>query len=189
MNTEKYEREVKKPIGGQNMNKMDTTRSDKIVQDFLARNSLCKRKTMVFEKGLSAAPNDVFTQLCPAREADWINGWTVNLLYTETGYAEPLCVFSTPVSNIFGSGLWMITKMEPNANLEFVVFYEDKEIIEYTKIHLFDTGNKTCKVVFETSLTAISEKGNAVIESFPDYEPPFLDELDHFLKHGNLKGS
>ncbi len=82
---------------------------------------------------MNAAPNEVFKQLCPSREADWINGWTVDLLHTQTGYVEPLCVFRTPVSNIFGPGLWMITKLESNTNLELVVFYENSDIIEYTK--------------------------------------------------------
>ena len=81
----------------------------------------------------------------------------------------------------------MITKLEPDTHLELVVFHEGNDVIEYTKIHLFDHGNETCKVVFEITLTAISEKGNDAIESFPDDEPPFLEELNHFLKHGNLK--
>lgn len=171
------------------MKKVNTTRSDKIVKEFLARDSHRKRKFQIFEKDLTAAPNEVFKQLCPSREADWINGWTVDLLYTKTGYVEPLCVFRTPASNIFGPGLWMITKLEPETNLELVVFHEDNDLIEYTKIHLFDNGNETCKVVFEITSTAISEKGDTLIDSFPDEEPPFLAELAHFLKHGNLKES
>jgi hypothetical protein len=170
------------------MTQANTTRSDKIVRAFLARETLCKRKVQTFEKELSAAPSDVYKQLCPAREADWINGWTVDLLYTETGYVEPLCVFRTPASNIIGSGLWIITKLELNTTLEFVFFQEDNDIIEYARIHLVDHGNETCKAFFEITLTATSDKGNAIIESIPDDEPPFLAELDHFLKHGELMG-
>lgn len=169
------------------MKKVNTTRSDKIVKEFLARDSHCKRKVQIFKKVLSAAPSEVFKQLCPSREADWINGWTVDLLYTKTGYVEPLCVFRTPESNIFGPGLWMITRLQPDTNLELVVFHERDDLIEYTKIHLFDNENGTCKVVFEITLTATSETGNAVIDVFPDEEPPFLDELAHFMKYGQLK--
>lgn len=169
------------------MEKVSTTRSDKIVKDYLARDTHYKRKVQIFEKELSAASSTVFKQLCPSREADWINGWTVDLLYTKTGYAEPLCVFRTPVSNIFGPGLWMITKVEPDTNLELVVFHDGNEIVEYTKIHLLDCGNGTCRIIFEITLTAISEKGNAVVESFPDDEPPFLLDLEHFLTNGNIK--
>lgn len=169
------------------MTKLNTTRSKNIVKEFLARDTHCKRKVQVFEKELNAPPGEVFKQLCPSREADWINGWTVDLLYTTTGYAEPLCVFRTPESNIFGPGLWVLTRFEPDSVLELVVFHEAIDIIEYTKIHLFDYGNETCKVVFEITLTAINEKGSMVIESFPDEEPPFLDELEHFLAHSSLK--
>lgn len=171
------------------MKKVNTIRSDKIVKEFLARDIHCKRKVQIFEKKFSASPNRVFNQFCPSREADWINGWTVDLLYTKTGYAEPLCVFCTPASNIFGPGLWMITRLEPDTNLELVVFQEDNDIIEYTKIHLVDNNDGTCKGTWEITLTAISEKGNAVIESLTDDEPPFLEELEYFLQHGNLKES
>ena len=163
------------------MKNANSARSDKIVKNFLARKPHCKRKVQVFEKAFNASPSTVFDQLCPSRETDWINGWDVDLLYTKTGYAEPLCLFRTTVSNIFGSGLWMITRLEPSTILELVVFQEDSDIVEYTKIHIIDNGNGTCKGVWEITLTATSEKGNSLIDSVPDDEPAFLAELEYFL--------
>ena len=168
------------------MEQMNTTRSDKIAGEFLAKNVPFKRKVQIFEKEFSASPQEVFKQLCPSREADWINGWTVDLIYTTTGYAEPLCVFCTPESNILGSGLWILTKLEPNKLLEATVFQEDKNIIEFFKIDLIDNGNGTCKGIWTITLTAISEKGNAVIKQISDEEPAFLEELEYYLKHGEL---
>lgn len=112
--------------------------------------------------------------------------YKIFLIYTKTGYAEPLCVFRTPESNIIATGLWILTKLEPNKLLEATVFQEDKDIIEYLKIDLIDNGNGTCKGIWTITLTAISEKGNAVIEQIPDEEPAFLEELEYYLKHGEL---
>lgn len=165
---------------------MNTTRSDEIVKEFLSKKVHFKRKVQIFEKGFSASPKEVFKQLCPSREADWINGWTVDLIYTQTGYAEPLCVFRTPASNILGSGLWILTKLEPDQLLEATVFQEDRDIIEYLKIELIDNGNGTCKGIWTITLTAISERGNSVIELIPDEEPAFLEELEYYLKYGEL---
>ncbi len=170
-----------------NMKTIDTTRSDKIAREFLAKNVPFKRKVQIFEKEFSASSKEVFKQLCPSREADWINGWTVNLIYTKTGYVEPLCVFRTPESNIIATGLWIVTKLEPNKLLEATVFHEDKDIIEYMKIDLIDNENGTCKGIWTITLTAISEKGNAVIEQISDEEPAFLEDLEYYLKHGELR--
>ena len=166
------------------MKKPNTDLSDKIVTNFLAQETPFKRKIQIFEKSFNAAPQTVFEQLCPSREADWINGWTVDLIYTTTGYVEPLCVFRTPASNVFGPGLWMITKLEPNTCLEVVVFHEGNDIIEYTKIHILDNGDGTCKGIWEVILTATSQQGNTVLVTLADDEAAFPQELAYFLEHG-----
>ncbi len=169
------------------MKTRDTTRAAQIAREFLAKNVPFKRKVQIFAKEFSASPQEVFKQFCPSREADWINGWTVDLIYTTTGYAEPLCVFRTTESNILGAGIWILTKLEPNKLLEATVFHEDKDIIEFFKIDLIDNGNGTCKGIWTITLTAISEKGNAVIEQISDEEPAFLEDLEYYLKHGELR--
>jgi hypothetical protein len=146
------------------------------------------RKVQVFEKVFDSSPDVVFGQLCPSREADWINGWTVDLKYTTTGYTEPLCVFRTPSSNtIVGSALWMLTRVEPNELLEGVIIPDDTDIMEHLKIELVDHGDGTCKGIWTLTYTATSEKGNNQIAQIPDGEPPFLEELNYFLNHGELK--
>jgi hypothetical protein len=153
------------------MAEFDTTRSNKISNDFLARNVPFQRKVLVFGRDFSAPPEIVFRQFCPSREADWINGWTVDLIYTETGYAEPLCVFRTPASNILGAGLWILTKVEPNRVVEAVMFHEDNDVLEHMKLDLVHLGNGKTKVTWTITMTALSEKGNTVIEMVPDETP------------------
>ncbi len=165
---------------------MNTKRSEKITKEFMDRNTPFNRKVLVFGRDFSAPPDIVFKQLCPSREADWINGWTVDLVYTETGYAEPLCVFRTPASNLFGSGIWTMTRVEPDRLVEAVMFHENEDIIEHMKLDLVDLRGGKTKVTWTITLTAFTEKGNALIEMIPDEIPAFVEELEYFLVHGEL---
>ena len=166
---------------------MNTERSDRITKEFLAKNQPFRRKVVGFEKDFSAPPEAVFKQLCPSREADWINGWTVELVYTRTGYAEPLCVFRTPASNLIGEGIWIMTKIEPNQVVEAVVLTEGNDVLEHLKIDLVDLGDGRTHGKWTLTFTALSEQGNELIEMIPEDTPPFMEELEYFLTHGELK--
>ena len=168
------------------MRQFDTTRSDKTTKDFLAKDVSFKRKVLTFGREFSAAPHVVFKQLCPSREADWINGWTVELIYSETGYAEPLCIFRTPKSNSLGAGLWILTRVEPNKIVEATMFREEDEVLEHMKPELMDLGDR-CQVTWTIAMTALSEKGNSVVEMVSDETPDFVEELEYFLTQGKLK--
>ncbi len=168
------------------MRQYDTTRSDKITQDFLARNVPFKRKVLTFGREFSASPEVVFRQFCPSREADWINGWTIELIYSKTGYAEPLCVFRTPASNLLGAGLWILTRVEPNKVVEATMFQVENEVLEHMKLELVDLGDR-CQVTWTITMTSLSEKGNSVVEMVSDETPAFVEELEYFLTQGKLK--
>ena len=78
------------------------------------------------------------------------------------------------------------TQLQPNRLLELVIIHEDK-VVEHYRIDLIDNGDGTCEGIWTLKFTAISEKGNAVIEAMPDKDPEFdvvLDGLEHFLKTG-----
>ena len=55
-----------------------------------------RRVTRTYTQRLTAAPARVFPLLCPVREADWIEGWDPISVWSESGVAEPDCVFTTP---------------------------------------------------------------------------------------------
>jgi len=166
---------------------MDTTRSEKMVREFLARKTPFKRKVQTYKRRYTVGSDAVFPQLCPTREADWIDGWIANLIYTDSGYAEPDCILTTPDNNVLGPGLWIITRREPNKMHEFVVIRGDG-VVGHVTICLSDNGDGTCETSWTLIFTATNEKGNAVIEAMPDKDPAFevvvLDGLEHFLKTG-----
>ncbi len=165
----------------------DTSRSEKISRDFMSRNMPFKRKVLVFGGEYSASPQLVFSQFCPAREADWINGWTAELIYTESGYAEPLCVFRTPKSNLLGAGIWILNRVEPNRVLEATMLHDGNDILEHMRLDVIDLMNGRCNVTWTITLTAISDRGNDLVDAIPEDTPGFVQELEYFITKGTLK--
>lgn len=166
---------------------MNTERSRKIAQDFLAQNQPFKRKVQTYQKLHRARPADVFNQFCPTREADWVDGWTPDLVYTSTGYMEPDCIFSTPETNVTGPGLWVVTRLEPYRLVDLVVF--NSNVVEQITIELSDNKDGTCASTWTLRYTALNQKGGKELEAMPDEDPNFLkilEGLDHFLRTGEL---
>jgi len=155
---------------------------------FLARNTPFKRKQVVMAQTFSAPPGAVFKQLCPTREMDWIHGWSADLIWTRTGYAEPGCVFTTPENNVLGPGLWIITQLHPEKHFEAVRVIEGY-LIQHFQVDLTDHGNGTCTGTWTLTFTALTTAGNAIVESIPDEVPVFrkvLKGLEHFVTTGEL---
>jgi hypothetical protein len=51
------------------------------------------------------------------------------------------------------------------------MFHEDNDVLEYMKLDLVDLGNGTTKVTRTITMTALSEKGNTVIDMVSDETP------------------
>jgi hypothetical protein len=64
-----------------------------------------------FTQNLSSPAAEVFELLCPVREADWVNDWRPKLVLSESGLAEPGCIFITP--GIPEDALWLMTEYDP----------------------------------------------------------------------------
>jgi len=48
-----------------------------------------------YTQHIDATPDQVFPLLCPVREAEWLDGWTYELIDSVSGVAEEGCVFRT----------------------------------------------------------------------------------------------
>jgi hypothetical protein len=61
--------------------------------------------TRTFTQQLVAEPSKVFPLLCPVREADWLDGWDPLVVFSQSGVAEPDCVFLTEASQATQFGI------------------------------------------------------------------------------------
>ena len=167
---------------------LNTERSAAKVAEFAHRGITLRRKVQTYEKRFSFPPEEVFPQLCPARELDWIDGWDCDLLYTSTGYVEPDCIFSTSESSPFGPGLWIFARHEPNRKLELVRTIGDAVVIHF-RIDLQDNKDGTSTGRWHLTFTAVTETGNAIVDSLPTQDPAILgaiEGLEHFLRTGSM---
>lgn len=57
------------------------------------------RARRTYTQRLVGAPDTVFPLLCPVREADWIEGWDPVWVASNSGVAEPDCVFVTQAAS------------------------------------------------------------------------------------------
>lgn len=169
---------------------MNTIKSERMAKEFLAKGQPFKRKVQITEQVFDAWPADVFKQLCPTREKDWIDGWDADLVYTDTGYVESDCIFTTPPSNIIGPGLWIFTRLKPNELVELVRII-DNNLVEHVRIDVKDNGDGTSIGTWTLKFTALNEQGNEMLEAMPDDDPllkKVVYGLQHYLKTGELMG-
>ena len=167
---------------------MTMEKSEKKALDFLKNGRKLDRKTLKHERTYSASPEKVFPKLCPSGELDWIEGWDCELVYTSTGYMEDDCIFTTPKTNVFGPGLWITTRYEPNEKLELVRIAEGL-VVEHMRISLIDNRNGTCTCTWQITFTALNEAGNDLVNSLQDHDPVLMqatEGLEHYLKTGEL---
>jgi len=165
---------------------LDTSRSERLVQDFLQREPKYKREIQEFTGTFETTPEKVFPLLCPAREADWIPGWDTDLIYTNSGYAEDKCVFRTNKSNSASESLWTFTGFKINEYIEFVRFQQD--MLLHCKISLTQNKDGTTTTTWKAILTSLSEKGNKEIDKMSDNNKhnPIIHLMDYYLKNGKM---
>ncbi|MFX0071119.1 MAG: hypothetical protein ACFFAO_08515 [Candidatus Hermodarchaeota archaeon] len=163
---------------------MDTTKSNKIVQEYLQKEPKFIRKVKKFSGTFDTTPEKIFPLLCPAREADWIIGWDSELLYTESGYAEDKCVFRTDENNLAGEGIWTFTGYKLNEYIKFVKIEQD--LLIHAKVDVVQNENASTTVTWNITSTAISEKGNKLLENPKSHIDSNLavKMLDYYLKNG-----
>ncbi len=65
---------------------------------------------------IAAPPRRVFPLLCPVREAEWLDGWSYEMVHSESGVAEEGCVFRTRSAS-FPETVWVITRHDADAGV------------------------------------------------------------------------
>ena len=148
---------------------------------FKSQKSICSYKMEV-----SASASIVFPLLCPIREYDWIDGWKCDLIYSDSGVAEKLCVFKTNTP-LFGDETWVCTRYEINQILQYTRF-SDNKIVMYD-IVLSENYDTKSSWIWTLSILSLNETGNNLIKKFNqelmyDKLKGFNILLEHFVKTG-----
>ena len=124
-----------------------------------------KRVTRTYRQTINATPEKVFPLLCPVREAEWLDGWRYNMIYSESGFAEEGAVFSTPFEGEVDT-VWIITKHDPiNHKIEFARFTPSSKTC-LLRVAVKSKDRDTSYVNISYTYTAIRPAGNGFIDNF-----------------------
>lgn len=148
-----------------------------------------RRISRSYTQKINSTPDVIFPLLCPRRELEWLDGWNYQMVYSQSGFAEPGCIFKTK-HEISTDTVWIITRHDrENNQIEFVRITPDVVVVNMF-ILLNDNYNGTTDVNIEYVFTALSEKGNEFIEG--ESSKQFLQmmkwwekSMNYFLASGN----
>ncbi|MCP4747823.1 MAG: hypothetical protein GY874_17055 [Desulfobacteraceae bacterium] len=147
-----------------------------------------KRIDRKYRQTINAIPEKIFPLLCPVREAQWLEGWSCNMIYSESGLAENGAVFSTS-SEGEEDTVWVITKHDCELwQVEFTRFTHNCRIC-VLKIAVTPKDQTRSYVDICYTYTGITAAGNNFIDNFT--EEAFLDavifwekSMNYFLETG-----
>lgn len=144
------------------------------------------RVTHTYTQRLVAEPSKVFPLLCPVREADWIAGWDPPAVFSESGFAEPDCVFLTEADP--GHAIWYITRHEPGSGfLEMIKITPAVTACKLTIQLRQSAGGSEAKITY--SHTSLGPAGDAFVaslteERYRQFMREWETRINHYLAHG-----
>ena len=150
-------------------------------------NFTAKRVTRQYVQTIEAQPSVVHALICPVKEAEWLDGWDYDLIYSQSGVAEYGCVFTSQSSG--EQTIWTITKRDDvTCETEFVRVTPGSRVA-LVAIRIAEGGNQASRVHISYTITALAAAGNTFIDNFS--EENFVKDmqfweatLNHYLKTG-----
>jgi hypothetical protein len=142
-----------------------------------------------YVQSLQGTPETVFPLLCPVRELDWVPGWDPHWVLSQSGVAEPECIFST--SGEPSAAIWIISCHQPeNYYLEMYKVTPGNTVGKLC-IQLRATGAESCAAEISYEYTALGPAGDEFLEGFTaEWYEAFMhgwqNALNHYLQTGSL---
>ncbi len=141
-----------------------------------------QRITRAYRQTINATPEKVFPLLCPVREADWLDGWQYDMIYSESGLVEEGAVFSTPYEGEEDT-IWIVTKHDSSTcNVQFARFTNNSRTC-LLKIAVKPKGGLSSYVEVSYTYTGITPAGNYFVDDFT--EDAFLEAVTFWEKSMN----
>jgi hypothetical protein len=144
------------------------------------------RVTRTYTQSLVGRPEAVFPLLCPVREADWIPGWDPVLVVSNTGLAEPDCVFVTAASP--SNAVWYVTRHEPAAGYVEMLKVTPSVTACRLTIRLRPTA-AGCEADVTYTHTSLAPQGDEFVRGFTEASyvramQQWEARFNHYLVHG-----
>jgi hypothetical protein len=147
------------------------------------------RVTRSYTMTADAPPAEVFPLLCPVREYEWIEPWSCDIIFSESGLAENHAVFRTRFPAQGGEETWIVCRYEKDRAIAFIRLVPGFKI-NRLDIDLTAASDRTV-LVWTHTYTGLSEPGNQWIrdltdEAFRSEKAALGKMLNHYLKTGSM---
>jgi hypothetical protein len=138
---------------------------------------------------LESNPDIIFPLLCPVREYEWIEPWKCEMIYSDSGFAEPDCIFQTDFPLDGSKDTWILCRYEKPKLLEFVRV-NGIRTIRYT-ITLRPIGEGKTESEWQQVITGLNEEGDRLVEGLSDEDFKHRMEmiqkmLNYYLTTGKM---
>jgi hypothetical protein len=139
------------------------------------------RVSHTYRQSLRAPPVRVFPLLCPVREVEWAVGWAPLNVVSDSGVAEPDCVFVTPATP--HDAIWYITRHEPDRLL--VEFLKITPAVTACRIVIQLSGNeRACVADVTYTHTSLGPLGDDFVASFTaEHYRQFMQDWERELNN------
>jgi hypothetical protein len=143
-----------------------------------------RRRITDWSSDIDATPEQIFPLLCPVREYEWLEGWTAEMVYSESGVAEDHCVFTTHRAGEMAT--WVVSRYEPPTRVEFVRVTPDVDVCGL-RISL-ERVPKGTRLRWLRVFTGLSDRGNQAIETWTtSHDLALSGKIEYFVRHGTMK--
>lgn len=144
-----------------------------------------------YTQRLHAAPREVFPLFCPTRELDWVPGWELDWVISNSGLAERNCVFQTPgkPEENLAPAVWVITRHDPRSlELEMLKFTPGHTVTRL-EASMEDDGEGGTLATVTYEHTAIGPRGEEFVAHFTEahyrrFMRNWEATLNHYLDTG-----
>ena len=150
-------------------------------------NFKAKRVTRQYVQTIGAEPSVVHALICPVKEAEWLDGWDYDLIYSQSGVAEYGCVFTS--QNEGEQSIWLITKRDDVTRETEFARVTPGFRVALVAVRIAEGGHQTSRVHISYTITALSEAGNAFVDNFS--QENFVEDMqfweatmNHYLQTG-----
>lgn len=135
---------------------------------------------------LIATPDRVFPLLCPVREADWLDGWDPISVASQSGVAEPDCVFVTAGGP--REAVWYVTQHRPETGFVEMIKITPQVTACRLTIQLRPAAHGSDAEIAYTH-TSLGPEGDDFVAAFTaaawlDFMGNWERRLNHYLRHG-----
>ncbi len=147
------------------------------------------RTTRSYTQTIDAPPERVFPLLCPVREAEWLDGWTYELLHSRSGFAEEGCVFRTPPEGE-PETIWIVTRHDPASGVVEFARVTAGLVATRLVIRVRPDGGSRSSVAITYDFVPTSPAGERLVEErhaperFRDAMRWWERSMNHFLATG-----